>query len=131
MVSFVALGNGMKGDDGVGIYAGRRLKSLGFKVLFAYTSPESVLGKLPEDEVYFIDAAQFEGDEPFVVGDPKKVRISTHNYSVDLISKFTGREMKVIGIKTYSHRFGYPLSEKAKRNADLAIRYVLGLSSKD
>jgi hydrogenase maturation protease len=131
VVCFIAIGNDLKGDDGVGIYAGKTLKKKGQNVIFAHTTPEAILSKLPDDELFFIDAAHFEGDSPFLIGDPKESRISTHNYSVDLISKFIKRKVKVIGIKTYSHRFGDPVSEKAKRNADLAVGYVLGLPSKD
>ncbi len=128
VVSFIAVGNELKGDDGVGVYAGRRLEKLGFSVLFAHTTPEAVLSKLPEGELYFIDAAQFEANKPFIIGSAKGNNISTHSYSVDLISRYTGREIKVIGIKTYSHRFGDGLTKKAKKNADLAVEYVLGLS---
>jgi hydrogenase maturation protease len=131
LVCFIAIGNDLKGDDGIGIYAGKRLEEKGQRVIFAYTTPEAVLSKLPDDDLFFIDAAHFEGDSPFLIGDPKESRISTHNYSVDLIAKFIRKDVKVIGIKTYSHSFGDQISEKAKRNADLAVSYVLGLSSKD
>jgi len=127
---FIALGNELKGDDGVGIYAGKKLKKLGFSVVFGYTNPEAVVRALPEGELYFLDAAMFEGEKSFVVGKPGGHGLSTHNYPISLISKYMGREIKVIGIKTYSNDFGYGISEKAKRNADLAVEYVLGLSGK-
>jgi len=131
MVTFVCLGNEFRNDDAVGLYIGNELKKHGFDVIFAYINPEAILSKIPkEDQVYFVDAADFKEDEPFIIGKPKKLSVSTHSYSLDLLEKFLKREVLVAGIKTYDHDFGEQISEKAKNNADAFISHVLSLSSK-
>jgi hydrogenase maturation protease len=131
MVTFVCLGNEFRNDDAVGIYIGHELEKRGFNVIFAYTNPEVILSKIPGDEeVYFVDAADFEEDGPFIIGRPKKLSVSTHSYSLDLLERFLGKEILVAGIKTYDHKFGEEITEKAKSNADSFISYVLGISRK-
>lgn len=131
MVTFVCLGNEFRSDDAVGLYIGEQLKKHGFNVIFAHTNPEAVLSKIPkEDKIYFVDAAEFHDEKPFVIGKSAKSGISTHSYSFDLIEKFLDREVFVAGIKTYNHEVGEQISEKAKSNADDFIEYVLGISSK-
>lgn len=131
MVIFVCLGNEFRNDDAVGLYIGNELKRHGFNVIIAYTNPEAILSKIPEDDnVYFVDAADFEEDEPFIISNPKKLSVSTHSYSLDLLEKFLKREILVAGIKTYDHDFGEQITERAKSNADAFISHVLSISSK-
>lgn len=120
----VAVGNELKGDDGVGILAGKILKKRGFRVIFAYETPVNVLEKLKNcDRIIVVDAAEFEGERPYVIT-RKLDRISfTHRVGFEQIAKFVGKEVLVVGVKVYRRGFG-KISEGTKKNVEKAVRVV-------
>ncbi|MBR9689395.1 MAG: hypothetical protein GOV01_00660 [Candidatus Altiarchaeota archaeon] len=123
MIGILAIGNELRGDDGVGLFAGGLLESQGFDVVFAHESPENIMGKLLFKKIIILDAAHFEEEAPFLVGDIDYGGYS-HKIGFSKIAKFTGAKIRVIGIKTYNRELGESISEAAKRNAMAAVKVV-------
>ena len=122
MIGILALGNELRGDDGVGIYVGRELEKAGIPVMFGFETPEN-LKDVPYSKLIVIDAAHFDYDRPFMIG-KDAVGDYTHKPSLDKLSKYFGFDYNVFGIKTYNRRLGTKLSEQAKANAEVAIRVI-------
>lgn len=116
----VALGNQLKGDDAVAIEVCKLLDKK-FNILFAYTSPDSFLGKIREikpEKVFFIDAAFFEGE----VGDVKLItnlksfESSTHAFDFNLLEELLSPiEVYSIGINIKKTAYSDSLSEELKK----------------
>lgn len=126
MPAILAIGNELRGDDGVGIYAGNLLKERGFDVIFAYESPENILGCLRcFKKIFILDAAHFEAECPFlVISEENNPSVYTHKLDIEKIKKFTKAEIRLIGIKTYNRKLGEPIGERAKANAREAIKVI-------
>lgn len=126
---FFAVGNELKGDDGIGIYAGRKLSEHGFDVVFAHTAPENFTSKIPEgaEKIIVIDAAKFESDEPFVFGKAKGYFSTSHSVNFEMLEEITGLPVIVAGVAVYNTRLGAAVTKKALNNADLFIEHVLSV----
>jgi len=115
----------MRGDDGIGIYAGRLLEKEGFHVLFCHSSPENFLSKIKDSRVLVVDAALIEKDY-LVSADIKGVQpVSTHGMSLMLMQaylKAKGISMALAGIKPDCLELNAPLSTKAKERAKQLVR---------
>jgi hydrogenase maturation protease len=124
MKGILAVGNEMRGDDAVGIFAGRLLEARGFPVVFAYETPENALGGLRKfDGLVVLDAAHFEGGEPFRVVEPDDSWF-THKPGLSKIAKFLRVPVTVIGIKAYKRALVKGISPRARRNAREAVKVV-------
>ncbi|MBR9681815.1 MAG: hydrogenase maturation protease [Candidatus Altiarchaeota archaeon] len=126
MISILAIGNDLREDDEAGLYAGKLLEKRGISVVFAYEQPENVLGQLRQvNKLLILDAAHFEGERPYLVTRevPSK-SFYTHKLDLNKIKKFTGAEVRLIGIKTYNRRLGEKISEQVKANAREAVKVV-------
>lgn len=124
MIGILAVGNEMRGDDGVGIFAGRLLERKGFPVIFAHETPENVLGRLRRfDRIIVLDAAHFEAEEPFRVvhHDPGGY---SHKPGLSKLSKFLDADLLVVGIKTYKRALLKSISPQAQENARTAVKVV-------
>ncbi|MBR9680406.1 MAG: hypothetical protein GOU98_01115 [Candidatus Altiarchaeota archaeon] len=122
MIGILALGNELRGDDGVGIYVGKELEKCSIPVTFGFSTPEN-LKEIPYSKIIVVDAAHFDLSVPFLIG---KDTIShyTHKPSLDKLAKFFGVEYTVFGIKTYNRELGNKISEQARKNADFTIRVI-------
>gem|GEM_PF-5308455 len=122
MKGILALGNPLRGDDAVGIYAGKLLEKRGFSVVFGFETPENL--KLEGfSELIILDAAHFDEDSPIMIG--KAVSGSyTNKPGLDKIAKYLKVPYTLIGIKTYNRRLGESLSDKARGNALAAVRVI-------
>ena len=121
--TILAVGNTSKGDDGIGIYAGKLLEKKGFTVLYAYESPENFLSKIKTKKVLVVDAAAIDDD--YKIGSPASFpSISTHGMSLTLLENYLkqkGITVFVAGIKPESTDYDSPLSEKAKKRAEKLV----------
>ena len=126
MIAVLAVGNDMRGDDGVGLYAGELLEKRGFNVVFAHETPENFLGQLKGSEkILVLDAAHFEGNQPYaIVRATKSDSFYTHKLDLGKIHRFTGAKVWLIGIKTYNRAMGEDVSGQAKANARTAVKVV-------
>ena len=125
MTVILAVGNELRGDDGVGIFAGRILANKGFPVIFAHESPENIIGELKRyEKLIVVDAAHFESDSPFKVSKEFEESFYSHSVGLSKIRKFTGAEILLVGIKTYKHGLMEGISERAKQNALEAVKVV-------
>lgn len=125
MLGVVAMGNELRGDDGVGLFAGFLLEEKGFPVVFAYENPENVMGELQGFErLLVLDAAHYEGEGPFVVSRLGRGGGYSHRVGLSKIEKFTGADVRVLGIKAYKRGMGVGISPGAKRNAREAAKVV-------
>ncbi len=125
-IRILAVGNDLRGDDGVGLYAGKLLETRGFKVFFAHETPENMLGRLRgAGRIIIIDAAHFDGDGPYrIIREVPADSFYTHKLDLKKIEKFTGARVWLVGIKTYNRRLGGKISRQAKANAREAIKVV-------
>lgn len=125
MLGVVAVGNELRGDDGVGMWAGRLLKKRGFPVVLAHENPENFLGEMKKfDQLLILDAAHFEEDRPYVITSQAPDSFYTHKASLQKISKFTGAKTWLVGIKTYNRALGESVSEQAQANARQAVKVI-------
>ncbi len=119
------MGNELRGDDGVGIFIGRALENKGFKVIFAYASPENVLTELKGfEQIIIVDAAHFNKDVPFLIS--KELDFSNYSHKIGLktIQKFVDSNFLFFGVKTYKRVFDTKISEKALENARKTIKVI-------
>lgn len=124
-MGIVAMGNSLRGDDGVGLLAGELLEKKGFPVIFARESPENILGELKGfDRLLILDAAHFDADRPVMVSRDVDNSEYSHKISLSKIRKFTGADVLLIGIKTYKRGLMGDISEQAKENARQAVKVV-------
>jgi len=124
MIGILAVGNELRGDDGVGIYAGRLLRDRGFPVVFAHENPENVIDKLRGfDRIVVLDAAHFSGNEPFRVVQPGDSHYS-HRPGLSKLAGFLGVPFVVVGIKAYKRALFRGVSDRAKENARAAVKVV-------
>ena len=125
MIGIVAVGNELRGDDGVGVLAGKILAEKGFPVIFARESPENVVGEMKKfDRLLVLDAAHFDSDSPFIISRGFRDSVYSHNISLSKIEKFTGAEILLVGIKTYKRGLMEGISERARQNALEAVKVV-------
>lgn len=126
-LTVLAVGNRLKGDDGVGLYAGNLLKEKGFEVIFCEDAPENFFGRIRTRKVLLIDAADIEDDFVLTKELADVPVVSTHGMSLVLMQKFLkgrGIELIVGGIKPESIGFGRELSSKARKRADQLVEKV-------
>ncbi|MBR9679901.1 MAG: hydrogenase maturation protease [Candidatus Altiarchaeota archaeon] len=120
----LAIGNELRGDDGVGIYAGQLLENKGFPVVFGYENPENVFNQLDSDKIIVLDAAHYEGQEPFKITNKLSDSSYSHRPGLAKLAKFLQAELVLLGIKTYNRSLRDELSQSAKRNAELAVKVI-------
>jgi hydrogenase maturation protease len=116
----VALGNQLKGDDAVAIEVCKLLDKK-FNVLFAYTSPDSFLGKIKEMEpknVFFVDAALFEGNigDVKLINNLKSFESSTHAFDFNLLKELLSpAKVYFIGINIIKTEYSDSISGELKK----------------
>jgi hydrogenase maturation protease len=119
-ITVLAVGNKLRGDDGIGLYAGELLEEAGLNVIFCGVAPENFCSKITYRRALLVDAADIEEDY-VITGDLENLpNLSTHGMSLVLLQKYLssmGIELIVGGIKPESAGFGEKLSEKAKQRA--------------
>ncbi|RLE62602.1 MAG: hypothetical protein DRN53_03720 [Thermoprotei archaeon] len=145
-LTIIGLGNELKGDDGVGVYIARKLRSLGHSsIIVAGISIENHVYRVLEFDprtVILIDAIE-AGLEPgsIVLGDVKNVvhefvPITTHTIPLPLIIRIVERELGhsvkwlLLGIQVGSTTIGEPISEDVKESADIVIKILHGILKK-
>jgi hydrogenase 3 maturation protease len=125
-ITFVAIGNKMRGDDGISFYFMEKLtnnplfKESNF--IDVGTNPENYLNKILNGNpelVIFIDAADFGG----LPGEIRwldnhqvnSIDISTHAFSIKLVEEFLSAENKIlfkyVGIQPLSIKFEGTISK--------------------
>jgi hydrogenase maturation protease len=131
-LTILACGNKEKGDDGIGLYAGRLLEEAGFIVIYCGVSPENFLGKIKTKKVLLIDAALIEEDFVLTRELEDFPSVSTHGMSLTILQKYfanSGIEVIVAGIKPEKMEYGEKLSEKAKKRAKSAADKIINLKN--
>lgn len=124
----LAVGNRLKGDDGIGLYAGRLLQEKGFDVIFCESMPENFLGKIKSKKALLVDAADIEEDFLITEELADVPVVSTHGMSLVLMRRFLeekGVELIVGAIKPESTGFEEKLSLKAKIRARGLVESVI------
>ncbi|HDR53752.1 MAG TPA: hydrogenase maturation protease [archaeon] len=125
MFGILAVGNDLRGDDGVGLLAGRMLEKKGFQVVFGHESPENVLGALRGfEKILVLDATHFEGGGAYRIVEEVPASYYTHKMSLDRVRKVTGARVWLVGIKTYNRRMGEAISEEARANVRRAVKVI-------
>ncbi|MGB9631122.1 MAG: hydrogenase maturation protease [Candidatus Methanodesulfokora sp.] len=121
----VCIGNELRGDDGVGIYIGRRLKN-------AITTefPEDCIHRIRDekpDTILFIDAVDFGGEPGSVIFSELREAsstISTHRLPLSLLIELL-EEVKpkayILGIQPKSMNLGEGLSSEVRKSADMLL----------
>ena len=131
-ITVLAAGNRLKGDDGIGLYAGRLLQEKGFEVILCEDMPENFLGRIKTGKVLLVDAAAIEEDFLMTSELADIPVVSTHGMSLALMQKFLkekGVELIVCGIKPESTGFGDGLSPKAKTRAEKLVKEIVRIYS--
>lgn len=135
-VVIACVGNELRGDDGVGPYVARLLKSTDrVTVIDCGETPENYLGvitRLHPERVVVIDAADFggrPGDVRVVArGDVGGGGVSTHAARLTILTDYVeaqaGAETFFLAIQPESTEFGRPLSDAAASAARAVAREV-------
>lgn len=123
----ICIGNELRGDDGVGIYIGRKLRK-------AITTefPEDCIHKIMDekpDTILFVDAVDFGGEPGSVIfSELMEVpsAISTHRLPLSLLVKLLEEEgvktkAYILGVQPKSVNIGEGLSPEVKKSADMLL----------
>lgn len=138
---FVGVGNELRGDDGAGVLAARRLeaalsgeqKSRGLAVVEAGPVPENYLGPILHGrphQVVFCDAVDFGGVPGewrlFEMSELPGVSLSTHNSSLALLGRVLAAEgvsdIFLVGIQPKQTSFG----SRCSREVVAAVEQIVG-----
>ena len=135
-IAILCIGNPLRGDDGVGIYIGEKLKECinNATVFLGYNAPESVLFKIIDGDyshVIIIDSG-FIGEKAGDIGiaDENQLPddiITTHYFSPGLLVKLLkefGKKVLIITIYPKRIDFIEGLSDVVKNAADNLIRII-------
>jgi len=123
----ICIGNELRGDDGVGIYIGRRLRD-------AITTefPEDCIHRIRDerpDTILFIDAVDFGGEPGSVIFSELKETqsaISTHRIPLSLLMRILEEDgikprAYILGVQPRSIGLGDGLSPEVKSSADTLL----------
>lgn len=135
-VAILCIGNPLRGDDGVGIYIGEKLKECvsNATVFLGYNAPESVLFKIIDGDyshVIIIDSG-FIGEKAGDIRIADEARlpddiITTHYFSPGLLVKLLkeyGKKVLIITIYPKRIDFNECLSDVVKNSADNLVRII-------
>jgi len=134
--AIMGIGSTLKSDDGVGIFIGEKLKSIGISnVIIAGATPEHWLGFLAKEKfekLLIIDSVLFGGEK----GEIKLFDIEeiserfglTHSSSLHLFSDFLSKEssvkeIKILAIMPETLKIGESLSPVVDRSAGEIIGF--------
>jgi hydrogenase 3 maturation protease len=127
-ICVLAVGNTLKGDDGVGIYVGERLtKKKDVRVLMCHTVPENFgLVPSPDEVVFIVDGVKgIRGN--YVVTDRISgyEAVSNHCPALNLTYEVLKQRVKdvfLIGVRVGKTGFGEKISEAVKERAEHLLR---------
>lgn len=137
-MAILGVGNPMRGDDGLGPHAARRLaqepppRTL---VLDVESVPEAFTGKVEEfgaTHVVIIDAANLggaPGETRLIEGSQiKGVAISTHslplNIFIHYVEEAVGAEVRVVGVQPASLGLGEGLTPRVEEAVDKVVEIL-------
>lgn len=135
-VVFMAIGNTLRSDDGVGPYIASKLKSTSnLIILDCGGHPENYIDEvvnLKPAKILIIDAADFDGDAGEIrVVDKDHIpetSLSTHLISLKVIASIleadTKAKVKFLGIQPKNVSLGEELSNEIKEAADKLIKII-------
>lgn len=136
-VSIVAIGNRLRGDDGVGPEIIKRVENpLPSLLLFDVgEAPENYLGKIVKqkpDAIVFIDAVDFDAPpgtiEVVETDDIRNESLSTHNVSLNLVAKYlqkeTSADVFLLGIQPETTEFGREISRPVREGLEKIVKML-------
>jgi hydrogenase maturation protease HycI len=123
----ICIGNELRGDDGVGIYIGRRIKNA-----LVTEFPESYIHRIRDERpesILFIDAVDFGGEPGSIIfSELKEIpsAISTHKLPLSLLIKILEEEgiktrAYILGVQPKNIELGENLSPEVRRSAEILI----------
>lgn len=135
-IVIVAVGNPLRGDDGVGTYLAARLKNaIHWPIIDAGETPENFTDKiaaLEPETILILDAGDWSG----APGDLRLLAdhqiasgmLSTHGQSLSLFIRFlrqrTSAQVWVLAIQVGCVSLGHPLSAEVKAQSDAVARML-------
>ena len=136
----VCTGNILRGDDGVGIYIGRKLKELGLggKVIVAEGGIEASIGEIRRAQgkrILLIDAVQANlkpGD--IILTKVESIKethlLTTHRIPIRIIAEilkqlYKVKEIIVLGIQVEKIQLGEEISREVRETADKIVEIIL------
>ena len=133
-VEVISIGNVLKGDDDIANLVVERLKKQfkdpDYTFVQAGITPENFLLKIKKQDpkiVYFVDAAQFEGEvgdvRLFGLDDIEELEISTHNIPLSFFQDHL-KNIRLIGIKIKEADFRSGLSPQMKEKFNTIVSEV-------
>lgn len=138
---FVCVGNELRGDDGVGVYIGRRLMKTSIKdnVILAYNTPENYIQEILEKDVetvIFFDAVDVKASAGTIIlqeifpDRPSYISISTHSIPIEtivsIIQSLAVKRIKfyIIGVQAKNFDFGSKISKEVLYAAKALIEII-------
>lgn len=130
-IVIVAIGNPLKGDDGIGSYIAKEIKDkINAVVIDCEVMAERYLGEIIKnkpDTVIFIDALELHSEPGSIVflrqEDLNRIETFTHktalNLYVNYIKKNINSRILIVGIQPEDTNFGVPLSKKVLESAEI------------